>query len=682
VILAACRRQKDTYSYIIYSKHCCSQPKLPGRPAAPVKLEGMAIPQHFITELLARADVVEVVGRHVQLKKAGANFSGLCPFHGEKTPSFTVSPSKQFFHCFGCGKNGNALGFIMEHTGANFVEAVQDLAQQYGMPVPEDERSPEERTRDKDRRAAQQTLTDVLEKAAHAYQAQLKNAPRAIDYLKGRGLSGQIAKRFGLGYAPEGWRGLASVFAEYDDPKLVECGLVIARSEDENNPQNSGGEVKKYDRFRDRVMFPIRNVKGECIGFGGRILDKGEPKYLNSPETPVFSKGRELYGLFEAREHLQKAGYVLVTEGYMDVVALAQHGFPNAVATLGTACTGDHVQKLFRFTDNVVFSFDGDGAGRRAARKALDAALPFATDTRSARFLFLPPEHDPDSYIREHGHDGFSRYVSNAIPLSQFLLDAAREGCDPSSMEGRSRMATQAKTLWFPLPDGALKRQLLREIASLVQLGERELADLWQPKQTPGNTASYKKDSYQASTNAGNRPFSPWKSKNQPEAPRFAVKRAVPTRVDHALRALLLNAQWWEQLTQEDHHMLCEQAAPLGPAFVWLDAMVHEHGPQPWAALSAELQGHPSQQYVLAQLAAADELAQAKSGPAPNAPTPSAETSFDELRSLLNLELAQWLKAQESNALKEFMQNPEARSRYEAIVERRKALAQIKPLAS
>jgi DNA primase len=650
----------------------------------------MAIPQHFITELLARADVVEVVGRHVQLKKAGANFLGLCPFHGEKTPSFTVSPSKQFYHCFGCGKNGTALGFIMEHTGAGFVEAVHDLAQQYNMPVPEDERSPEERARDKDRRVVQQSLTDVLEKAADAYQAQLKSSPRAIDYLKGRGLSGQIAKRFGLGYAPEGWRSLASVFADYDDAKLVECGLVIARAEDENNPES---EVKKYDRFRDRVMFPIRNVKGECIGFGGRVLDKGEPKYLNSPETPVFSKGRELYGLYEAREHLQKAGYVLVTEGYMDVVALAQHGFANAVATLGTACTGDHVQKLFRFTDNVVFSFDGDGAGRRAARKALDAALPFASDTRSARFLFLPPEHDPDSYIREHGHDGFARYVSNALPLSQFLLDAAREGCDPSSMEGRSRIATQAKALWMPLPDGALKRQLLRELAALVQLGERELTDLWLPQQASASGNSYKKDSYSRNEYAGHKPFSSWKNKNQGDAPRYAVKRAVPTRADHALRALLLNAVWWEQLTQEDHHMLCEQNAPLGPAFAWLDAMVHEHGPQPWPQLSAELEGHPSQQYVLAQLAAADELANAKSGATSAAKSgaakepsgdPSSQVtqhSFTELRALLDLELAQWLKAQESLALKEFMQNPDARTRYEAIRQRRLALAQAKPMA-
>ncbi|MFN6101583.1 MAG: DNA primase, partial [Burkholderiales bacterium] len=338
----------------------------------------MAIPQSFIQELVARADVVEVVGRYVQLKKGGANYMGLCPFHGEKSPSFTVSPGKQFFHCFGCGKNGNAIGFLMEHAGMTFVDAVKDLAQSYGLQVPEDDSDPMDRQRAAQQRQRQSTLSDVLEKAADAYRKQLKDSAKAVDYLKGRGLSGEIAKVFGMGYAPDGWRSLASVFADYQDPLLVESGLVI-----QTPPED--GEEKRYDRFRDRIMFPIRNVKGECIGFGGRIIGEGTPKYLNSPETPVFSKGRELYGLFEARQALRDSGYVLVTEGYMDVVALAQLGFANAVATLGTACTNEHVQKLFRFTDAVVFSFDGDAAGRRAARKALDGALPYATDVRNVK---------------------------------------------------------------------------------------------------------------------------------------------------------------------------------------------------------------------------------------------------------------------------------------------------------
>src|SRR5580765_7696053 len=380
-----------------------------GRAAA-----SMSIPQSFIQELLARADVVEIVGRYVQLKKAGANFMGLCPFHGEKSPSFSVSPTKQFYHCFGCGVHGNAIGFLMAHAGMGFVEAVHDLAGQYGLQVPEDDASPEERARAAGQRQKQATLSEVLEKAGDAYRRQLRQSANAVDYLKGRGVSGEIAKQYGIGYAPPGWRTLASVFPDYDDPLLAESGLVIVGEEEDG---------KRYDRFRDRVMFPIRNVKGECIGFGGRVLGDEKPKYLNSPETPVFSKGRELYGLFEARAALRDQGYALVTEGYMDVVALAQLGFPNAVATLGTACTPEHVQKLFRFTDSVVFSFDGDAAGRRAAGRALEAALPHATDTRTIRFLFLPTEHDPDSYVREFGEEAFEQCVARAVPLSRQLLD-------------------------------------------------------------------------------------------------------------------------------------------------------------------------------------------------------------------------------------------------------------------
>ncbi len=430
----------------------------------------MSIPQHFIQELLARADIVDIVGRYVQLKKTGANFSGLCPFHSEKSPSFTVSPSKQFYHCFGCGKNGNAIGFLMDHTGAGFVEVVHDLAQQYGMQVPEDERSPAERERAARESEKRATLSDVLARAGEAYRKQLKDSPRAVDYLKRRGLSGQVARDFGLGYAPEGWRSLASVFPDYADPLLAESGLVIVSEEEEG---------KRYDRFRDRIMFPIRSVKGEVIGFGGRVLGDEKPKYLNSPETPVFHKGRELYGLFEARTALREHGYALVTEGYMDVVALAQLGFANAVATLGTACTPEHVQKLFRFTEQVVFSFDGDAAGRRAARKALEAALPFATDVRTVKFLFLPPEHDPDSFIRAEGAEAFGQAVKEATPLSRFLLDAAAEGCDLATAEGRSHFAANARPLWQLLPAGALAQQLLGEIAAQVQLGTHELEHLW-----------------------------------------------------------------------------------------------------------------------------------------------------------------------------------------------------------
>lgn len=530
----------------------------------------MAIPQSFIQELLARADVVEIVGRHVQLKKTGANFSGLCPFHSEKSPSFTVSPTKQFFHCFGCGKHGNAIGFLMEHAGMGFIDAVKDLAGEYGMEIPEDERSPQDRERDAQQRQKQATLSDVLEKAGQAYRKQLRGSPRAIDYFKGRGLSGEIARQFGLGYAPAGWRNLASVFPEYDDPLLAESGLVIVNEED----------GKRYDRFRDRVMFPIRNVKGECIGFGGRVLGDEKPKYLNSPETPVFSKGRELYGLYEARNAVREGGFVLVTEGYMDVVALAQLGFPNAVATLGTACTPEHVHKLFRFTESVVFSFDGDAAGRRAARKALEGALPYATDTRTVKFLFLPAEHDPDSFIREFGREEFQRYVRQAVPLSVFLLEAAAEDCDLSTAEGRSRMLTVAQPLWALMPDGALKRQLFAEIAERSQVGPHELGELWRVPRNEAGPRRTKRESRES---------------RQPRAYGSGVRQAVKGRTvayaETIARLLLRNSGAWEQLTQHDHEVLCRLQPPLGDLFSWIDAGVHEHGGQPWAALQAGLEG-------------------------------------------------------------------------------------------
>jgi DNA primase len=568
----------------------------------------MAIPSSFIQELVARADVVDVVGRHVQLKKGGANFMGLCPFHGEKSPSFSVSPTKQFYHCFGCGKNGNVLSFMMEFQGMSFIEAVKDLAQSMGMQVPEDERSPQDRARDAQMRTRQASLTDVLEKAAEGYRKQLKASERGVNYFKGRGLSGEIALKYGLGYAPEGYRFLAGVFPDYDDPLLVESGMVIERQEDENDPTS---EKRKYDRFRDRVMFPIRNVKGETIGFGGRVLDKGEPKYLNSPETPVFSKGRELYGLFEARESLQKAGYVLVTEGYMDVVALAQLGFPNAVATLGTACTPDHVQKLFRFTDSVVFSFDGDGAGQRASIKALNVAIPFATDTRSVKFLTLPKEHDPDSYIREHGAEAFLRFVGSAKPLSVALIDAAREGLEVDTAEGRAHLAANAKPMWAALPDGALKKQLLRELAALVGIDERELADLWKPAPAPaynkpGANERYQKGSTSRNKYAGEGSFSQEsfsrKSFSSPASSRIAGspvgRNTPPSRADRLLQIILLEPQTWDQLSAADHHMLCELPAPHGSAFAWLDAQNQEHGPQPWAALSIGLQGTSQEAFL------------------------------------------------------------------------------------
>ena len=617
----------------------------------------MSIPQTFIQELIARADVVEIVGRYVQLKKGGANFMGLCPFHGEKSPSFSVSPTKQFYHCFGCGKNGNAIGFLMDHAGMTFIEAVKDLAQQYGLQVPEDDASPQDRARAAEQREKQTTLSDVLEKAADAYKRNLKDSPRAVAYFKGRGLSGEIAKHFGLGYAPEGWRSLASVFPNYDEPLLVESGLVILNKDDE------ASDEKRYDRFRDRVMFPIRNIKGDCIGFGGRVLGDDKPKYLNSPETPVFSKGRELYGLFEARQALRDMGYALVTEGYMDVVALAQLGFPNTVATLGTACTADHVQKLFRFTDSVVFSFDGDGAGRRAARKALDGALPFASDVRSVKFLFLPVEHDPDSFIREFGKEAFARYVSEAMPLSRFLLDAAREGCDLNSAEGRAHMASNAKPLWIQLPEGALKIQMLSEIADLVQLSSRELSELWMPKSAGdkvGRTNRSKNDSWSSTSDGGYRPNLPKKTFVRPRA----GGRTLPaSRADHATRILLGDMAALEALSAEDHSMLCELPAPHGTLFTWLESQFHEHGPQPWVALREGLRTHEGEELAV-RLMSGYEL---------GAPE-EEDDSASELRNLLNRMLVDRLIYMETEALQAAKADPTALLRYKEIYNRRRAI--------
>ncbi len=427
------------------------------------------IPHSFIQDLLSRVDIVDVVGRYVQLKKGGANFMGLCPFHNEKSPSFTVSPSKQFYHCFGCGAHGTAIGFLIDYSGLGFVDAIKDLAQANGMVVPEqnDRITPEQREKTL-------ALSDIMQKASDYYRQQLKSAPSAIEYLKGRGLTGEIAARFALGYAPDGWDNLRGVFDDYGQAALLEAGLVVDKVDEEGN------FIRRYDRFRERIIFPIRNQKGQPIGFGGRILLQGEPKYLNSPETPLFQKGQELYGLFEARQSIRDAGYVLVTEGYMDVVALAQMGFAQAVATLGTACSSTHVQKLLRHTDQVVFSFDGDAAGRRAARRALEVSLPFAGDDKIIQFLFLPPEHDPDSYIRELGPEAFATQVQQAMPLSQFLLNCVLGENDLSGAEGRAKALFDAKPLLQQMTPSALRFQIVRALANSTQSLPGEIESLFE----------------------------------------------------------------------------------------------------------------------------------------------------------------------------------------------------------
>ncbi len=521
------------------------------------------LPQGFIQDLLSRIDVVEVVGRQVELKKAGINHKGLCPFHGEKSPSFIVSPSRQTYHCFGCGAHGDAIRFLTELSGLGFMDAVRDLAQQAGLTLPEERSTPEQQALEAQQRAQRASLGDHLLRAEEHYKQSLKATPRAVDYLKARGLTGAIAARFGLGYAPAGWRGLASVFPSYDDPLLVDCGLVIVQGEDAE-------DQKRYDRFRDRIMFPIRSVRGDVIGFGGRVLDQGEPKYLNSPETPLFHKGTELYGLFEARSALRSHGYGLVVEGYMDVVALAQSGFANAVATLGTACSSEHVAKLFRFTDSIVFSFDGDSAGRRAAGRALEASLPHASDTRSIRFLFLPPEHDPDSYVRELGAAAFEQQIAQAVPLSLQLAAQAALGCDLDTAEGRSRLLSQARPLVDQLPPGILREQVETDLAQRAGMALDSLKRHW-GRQAPARSSH---------AGAPGRVRAMGGSRAQPQ---------TATLLDRTCWLLARQSPLWLDLSGDAHELLCTQPTPYGAFFAALDRILNEHGPVAMPALLSDM---------------------------------------------------------------------------------------------
>ncbi len=419
------------------------------------------IPKSFIQDLLNRLDIVDVIERYLPLKKAGANFVACCPFHNEKSPSFTVSQSKQFYHCFGCGAHGTAIGFVMEHAGMGYVEAVEDLARNIGVAVPQEASNVPQHKVAPD-------LYDLMQTATRYYRDQLKQSQRAIEYLKKRGLSGEVAARFGIGYAPDAWQNLISAVTNYQDPSLVETGLVV-----------EGEGDKRYDRFRDRIMFPIVNVRGQVIGFGGRVLDKGEPKYLNSPETPLFEKGHELYGLFQAQKSIRAQQRVVVVEGYMDVVALAQHGVEYAVATLGTATTPFHVQKLLRLSEQVVFCFDGDKAGQKAAWRALENSLPQLVDGKRIGFLFLPEEHDPDTYIREFGTEAFESELDNSLPLSGYLLRELTSQIDLHTQEGRSALLQKAQPLLTAITAPTTALLLRKEVATLAGVTQAELEALY-----------------------------------------------------------------------------------------------------------------------------------------------------------------------------------------------------------
>lgn len=430
------------------------------------------IPQSFIDDLLSRLDIVSVIDSRVKLKKAGKNYSACCPFHQEKTPSFTVSPDKQFYYCFGCGATGNAIGFVMDYEREGFVDAVESLAKTAGLEVPR-EQSPQLREQDFRRKK----LHNMLEAANVFYQEQLRQNPqkhRAVKYLKERGLTGQIAKNFGLGFAAPGSTNLINRLGknEEDTKLLIDSGLAISKEE----------ENKLYDRFRHRIMFPIRDERGRVIGFGGRVLGNEKPKYLNSPETEVFHKSRELYGLYEARQHRGTLESLLVVEGYMDVIALAQYGVNNAVATLGTACGEEHLKLAFRYVSDVVFCFDGDNAGRTAAKRALMNSLGSMEDGRQIKFLFLPEGQDPDSLVRQIGPDRFKAQVKQAVPLEEFLFDAAAEGIDINSMEGRARFSKIAAPFIDQIPEGIYKELMLENLARRTGLTREVLNEIQKEK--------------------------------------------------------------------------------------------------------------------------------------------------------------------------------------------------------
>lgn len=421
------------------------------------------IPQNFIDDLVSRADIVEIINARVPLKKKGKEYSACCPFHNEKTPSFTVSEQKQFYHCFGCGAHGTALGFLMEYENLDFVDAVEALAAEYNLDVQRENTS---NYSDNQTRDDKQPLYDIIEKVSILFQQQLKSSNKAVDYLKQRGLTGDVAKTYKLGYAPDGWNFLTDNLGQNKSTieALVSTGLLV---------QKDGG--KQYDRFRDRIIFPITDRRGRTIGFGGRIIDQGEPKYLNSPENAVFHKGLELYGMYETRKAVRKLERIIIVEGYMDVVALAQHGIAYAVASLGTATTKEQIQKTLRTVPEIIFCYDGDNAGRKAAWRALENTLSIIRDGQVVKFLFLPEKEDPDSMVRKEGKKSFEQRLDNATPLSDFLFDTLKQQTDVSTMDGRAQLAESAKPLLTQINESVFKDLLFEKLSELVGMSHQRL---------------------------------------------------------------------------------------------------------------------------------------------------------------------------------------------------------------
>lgn len=480
------------------------------------------IPRDFIDELLNKVDIVDLIEQAVPLKKSGANYMACCPFHQEKSPSFSVSPSKQFYHCFGCGAHGSAIGFVMEHQGLSFTEAVHYLANRVGLTVPQTQAEhPEQIKERKARQAQQQQLENIMEKAAEFYQNQLNHHPSAMNYVQQqRRLSPEIIEKYQIGYAPDSWTALAEIFQPYPSPSLIQTGLVL------------DNEGKQYDRFRHRIMFPIRSQTGQIIAFGGRVLDNSKPKYLNSPDTVLFDKGKNLYGLYEARAAIKEAQKILVVEGYMDVVALSQYNIHYAVAALGTATTAEHVKTLMHQTSSIYFCFDGDNAGRKAAWRALENALPQVKDDKALYFLFLPENHDPDSYVRERGKKAFEDLlIHQSKPLSAYFYDALTEHLNLNTQEGKAELVKRAAPLLKQIHAPTLSFLLKQQLSELVGIDPANLAQLL------GQSAPVR---YVGAQNY--------------KLPRETFKQPeMLTLIQKQIRALLFHPQWAKEVLLPDY---------------------------------------------------------------------------------------------------------------------------------
>lgn len=591
----------------------------------------MSIPEDYVIGLVEKIDILGLVQTSVEMKKQGANWFGLCPFHSERSPSFSVIPSKNFFHCFGCGANGDAIDWAIKVQGMNFRDAVYEFSRKLGMKVPEDNnKSDFEKARSREEFKLSQSITELNLAVARIYHERLRTDKIGSDYARTRSLSGEAAKHFMLGYAPEEWRYLASHITEYASPVMQRADLVVPR---ENATHGDPHAQRYYDRFRGRLMFPIRNIRGQVVGFGARTVAFGSPKYLNTSETPAFVKGRELYGLFEARQTLMETNLSIVVEGYMDVVAMWMYDIKNVVASLGTACTKDQLQKLFRFTDTVVFCFDGDAAGEKAAVRAMENAMEFVGDQRNARFVTLPEGEDPDTFLQAHGRAAFDELVARAKPLSRMAVDVALEDCDMGIPEGRAKMLGRAYELWKKLPTSAFKLQMIEEFARAGQIDRHILADEWRklareaeevndfkreqdtgnqgPHAKPVVTAGAPGQTRQGWVKEGGRfrPLKPWEVGARPAASQAVAEMQSGGTAGRCSRDALLvsfalkHMDWLARISNEEMESLCALPGEAGQTLSWLDAMMQDEGVQEWDALKAGLGVSPFGLRALAMVA-------------------------------------------------------------------------------